>query len=242
MPQVGYICCDGEKRFFADCYERAIICQCPWTPAVLQAMAANIRPEQSCLTVTELITCARQTVLRKLTDWYESPQSAYAKFRGSLFHHALAASDGGAIVEQRFNRTLPCGIEISGQPDLIYPDQHLLLDFKTTRFLPKEPYSHHIWQLNAYRYLVSGSYDIWNLEVAYFDMSSCVRLSVPLLDLAEVEMVLERQSRAVTQGLSGLGLPERTGESGIWQCGYCPFTSECWPQGAPKKVRATAKA
>ena len=54
MPQIGFVCCDGEKRRFADCIQHALACQCPWTPAVLEAMAANIRPEQPCLTVTEL--------------------------------------------------------------------------------------------------------------------------------------------------------------------------------------------
>ena len=42
MPQVGYICCDGVKRTFADCIEHALVCQCPWTPAVLEAMAEGL--------------------------------------------------------------------------------------------------------------------------------------------------------------------------------------------------------
>jgi len=244
MPQVGYICCDETRRTFTDCIEHAMACQCPWTPAVLEAMAANIRPEQACLTVTELIACARQTVLRKLRDWYETPASAYAKFRGSMFHKALEGSNHGAVVEQRFTVRLPCRVDISGQPDLIYPDQHLLVDFKTTRFIPKEPYPQHAWQLNAYRYLVAGTYAIWNLEVAYFDMSTCRRLPVPLLDLEQVEEALVSQSLAVTQALMGGPLPERTGENGLWQCGYCPFEGECWPEGTPKKVRPanTARA
>ena len=242
MPQVGYICCDGERRVFAECFAHAISCQCPWTPAVLEAMAANVRPQQSCLTVTELISCARQTVLKKLNDWYEAPASSYAKFRGSMFHRALEGSDSGAIVEKRFTAVLPNGIEISGQPDLIYPDQHLLLDFKTTRYLPKEPYPHHQWQLNSDRYLVSGEYPIWNLEVAYFDMSTCSRMNVPLLDPKQVEDVLCAQGAAVTEGMKGEVLPERTGENGLWQCGYCPFTEQCWPEGTPKKVRTKSSA
>jgi hypothetical protein len=242
MPQVGYICCDGEKRAFAECFTKALSCQCPWTPALLQAMAGSIRAEQPNLTVTELLGCARQTVLKKQLDWHETPASAYAKFRGSMFHKAIEGSDSGAIVEQRFTVTLPSGVVISGQPDLIYPDQHLLLDFKTTKFIPKEPYAHHILQLNSYRYLVSATYEIWNLEVAYFDMSTSSRRPVPLMELSEVEALLVRQSTAVTEGLAGLQLPERMSDDGLWQCGYCPFTADCWPQGAPKKVRASAKA
>ncbi len=139
--------------------------------------------------------------------------------------------------------TLPSGVTISGQPDLIYPDQHLLLDFKTTKFIPKEPYGHHVLQLNAYRYLVFETFEIWNLEVAYFDMVGCSRLPVPLMDLSEIEAFLVRQSSAVTDGLDGVRLPERTGEDGWWQCGYCPFTAECWPEGRPRKekVRTGAK-
>src|SRR5450759_2061144 len=109
-------------------------------------------------------------------------------------------------------------------------------------YIPKEPYAHHILQLNAYRYLVWETYEIWNLEVAYFDMSSCRRLPVPLMDMGKVESFLVQQGSAVTEGLTGSQLPERTGEDGLWQCGYCPFTTDCWPEGMPKKVRATAKA
>ena len=62
----------------------------------------------------------------------------------------------------RYSKTLPNGLLISGQPDLVYPEQALLLDYKTTKYLPKEPYATHALQLNAYRWLLWPQYRILN--------------------------------------------------------------------------------
>ena len=47
----------------------------------------------------------------------------------------------------------------------MYPEQSLILDFKTTKYLPKEPYATHSLQLNAYRWLLWPRYKVLNLEV-----------------------------------------------------------------------------
>jgi len=71
------------------------------------------------------------------------------------------------LVEQRCFKTLPNGLLISGQPDLVYPEQALLLDYKTTRYLPKEPYATHALQLNAYRWLLWPRCRVLNLELVW---------------------------------------------------------------------------
>ena len=66
-------------------------------------------------------------------------------------------------------------------------------------------------------------------------------MNVPLLDPNQVEDVLCAQVAAVTEGPAGSSLPERTGENGLWQCGYCPSGADCWTEGTPQKVRASTK-
>ena len=238
--QVGFVCCDGIKRPYAECIQHAGEHQCQWTAALLTAMAGNVREQKDHLTITELLGCPRATVWKKTRDYYESPESAYAKWRGSLFHHLLDGVNSGALVEQRFFKTLPNGILISGQPDLVYPEQSLLLDYKTTKYLPKEPYATHALQLNAYRWLLWPRYKVFNLEVVYMDMTAVRRLPVALEELEHIEQFLAIMAQVITGGLDGQ-LPERMDENGRWQCNYCPFTADCWPEGVPRNVRAGAK-
>ena len=123
----------ARRRPYAECIQHAGEHQCQWTAALLAAMAGNVREQKDHLTITELLGCPRATVWKKTRDYYESPESAYAKWRGSQFHHLLDGVNSGALVEQRFFKTLPNGILMSGQPDLVYPEQALLLDFKMRR-------------------------------------------------------------------------------------------------------------
>ena len=52
--QVGFVCCDGTKRPYAECIQHAGEHQCQWTAALLTAMAGNVREQKEHLTITEL--------------------------------------------------------------------------------------------------------------------------------------------------------------------------------------------
>ena len=97
-----------------------------------------------------------------------------------------------------------------------------------------------MWQLNAYRDLASGTYEIWKLGVAFFDRSPYRRLSAPLLDQKYAEDVLTALSMAVTEGRAGTSLPKRAGEGGTWQCGYRLNQAERWPAVRRGRQKSTA--
>jgi len=44
--QVGFVCCDGAKRPYAECIQHAGEHQCQWTAALLTAMAGNVREQK----------------------------------------------------------------------------------------------------------------------------------------------------------------------------------------------------
>jgi len=73
------------------------------------------------------------------------------------------------------------------------------------------------------------------------DMTAVRRLPVALDELDDIEKLLAIIAQVVTRGLNG-ELPERMDENGGWQCNYCPFRAECWPEGIPRLVHPTAKA
>jgi CRISPR/Cas system-associated exonuclease Cas4 (RecB family) len=146
------------------------------------------------------------------------------------------AQEEGAIVEQRFERTI-AGITLSGHPDVIYPEHKKLVDYKSTRRIPKDnfPYANHGIQVNLYRYLVAPQYQIDQLEIIYFDMSDVKRVKVPVMKTRKLMGWLVPRLKKLKAALNGGKLPEKVGSEGVWQCdGYCFFTNFCWPKGVPK--------
>lgn len=228
MPQIGFQCCDGVCRSFGQCVAHAEESFCQWTPALLLAMAGD-RDERSYLSVTELLGCPRKAVWSRQRTFYDTPDNMWLKWRGTAFHRALQLEDlnGTSIAEQRFFRELPNGVVISGQPDLIYPAQYLLLDYKSTKRVPTKPYEGHTLQVNAYRWLVEQEIPILNLEIVYLDMTQVRRIPVELLENKPMLDILCNKAEQIQDGLDGFDV-DPVGESGRWQCPYCPFRNECW--------------
>jgi CRISPR/Cas system-associated exonuclease Cas4 (RecB family) len=137
------------------------------------------------------------------------------------------------VIEKRFARNLPSGLVVSGQPDAIHPARHLILDLKSTKFVPKEPYPSHVWQLNCYRWLVGPMVEVYNLETVYLDMVRIQRLPVPLIEDEEVVAFLDERAQIAQAALEGSPLPDRLSIQDSWMCGSCPFADNCWPDGVP---------
>jgi CRISPR/Cas system-associated exonuclease Cas4 (RecB family) len=236
---VGFKCPEGKGELsFENCLKCAAshenICQFDYP--ILAGMHRNLREEDG-ISVSSLLNCLRKVVLQVRNDVYLNPTELYYAFRGQLFHAVIAqAQEGGAVVEQRFERTI-AGIILSGHPDVIYPDQKKLTDYKSTRRIPKNnsPYANHGIQVNLYRYLVAPQYQVEHLEIVYFDMSKVKRLKVPIMSVPSLMGWLVPRLKKLKTALNGGKLPEKVGSEGVWQCdGYCPFTSYCWPNGVPK--------
>jgi CRISPR/Cas system-associated exonuclease Cas4 (RecB family) len=253
----GFICCTHGPCSFEECLEAAQRhpAQCQFTYPILAAMVKGMRQESAEITVTSLLTCLRKVVLERMRTIYIRPEDLYHTFRGQLFHTLIAAhQEPDAIVETRFSRDI-AGLTISGQPDVIFPEQQKLVDYKSTRRVPtrKEAYPNHAMQVNIYRWLVRPIHAVEELEIVYLDMDTVKRVPVPLMDLRRVTAFVSTRAKILKGGLADGKLPSRVGPEGLWQCnGYCAFTQACWPKGVPTpeelrrreeaKVRAIKRA
>jgi len=235
----GFHCPEGKGDLpFDECLKCAASHEniCQFDHPILAAMRRNLRKEEG-ISVSTLLNCLRKVVLQVRNDVYLDPKELYYAFRGQLFHAVIAqAQADGAICEERFERTI-AGITLSGHPDVIYPEPRKLVDYKSTRRIPKDdaPYANHGIQVNLYRYLAAPQYQIDSLEIIYFDMSNVKRVKVEVMGTRSLMGWLVPRLKKLKTALNGGKLPKKVGSDGVWQCdGYCPFTNFCWPKGVPK--------
>jgi len=235
----GFRCPSGKGDLpFHECLECAASHEnpCQFDYPILSSMQRNIREEEG-ISVTSLLNCLRKVVLEVRNDIHLDPSQLYYAFRGQLFHAVIAqAHSDGAVCEKRFERKV-AGITLSGHPDVIYPQHRKLVDYKSTKRIPKDdkPYANHAKQVNLYRYLVAPYYDVDHLEIIYFDMSEVKRVPVEVIETRQLLGWLVPRLKKLRVALDGGKLPPKVGSEGVWQCdGYCPFTATCWPKGVPK--------
>jgi CRISPR/Cas system-associated exonuclease Cas4 (RecB family) len=144
MAFKGFICeLDRSKVSPEDClacsYDRLVGAKnhCPFTPPIIRGIIESNQPrELRGYSATELIGCHRRVVLRDEVDYWVKPSQAYWAFRGTLAHAIVEGYHNGQIVEQRFYAELD-GMLITGQPDVVYPREKLVVDYKTTKSVPK---------------------------------------------------------------------------------------------------------
>ena len=236
---VGFHCPEGKGDLpFDECLRCAASHEnrCQFDHPILASMQHNLREEDG-ISVSSLLNCLRKVILQGKNDVYLDPTQLYYAFRGQLFHTVIAqAQSDGAVAEQRFERTV-AGIILTGHPDVIYPEQRKLVDYKSTKRIPKNstPYANHGIQVNLYRYLVAPQYQVEQLEIVYFDMSNVKRVPVEVMDTKSLMGWLVPRLKKLRDALDGGKLPERANSEEVWQCnGYCTFTDLCWPNGVPK--------
>lgn len=235
---VGFHCPAGKGSLsFRECLRCAAAQKqpCQYDYPILSSMQVNLRHNKG-ISVSSLLNCLRKVVLQAREDIYLDPGQLYFAFRGQLFHAVIArAQQQDAVVEQRFERFL-AGITLTGHPDVVYPSHRKLVDYKSTRRIPKEdePYANHGLQVNLYRYLVEPVYRIDALEIVYFDMSAVKRVKVQVMDHRALVAWLIPRIEKLKTAFQGGPLPEKADSESVWQCnGYCPFAELCWPEGVP---------
>ncbi len=147
MSMAGFICDAEDLPVTFDaclaCARSGALPGCHQTVAVLNGIVQGLRPDDYGLTITTLIGCLRKWRLMKDTAYWLKPAQSYWAYRGQRLHGVAAryaADDPHAIAERRFTMTIELldgqAINISGQPDLVLLDQHMLLDYKTTKAVP----------------------------------------------------------------------------------------------------------
>jgi hypothetical protein len=151
----GFLCeVTGEAVSFSEC----LACAqkgapgCPMVPAAVHVAANSIRDplyaqklaEQAGaeigFSVTELISCARQTRLKQENPYYEKPSSLYRMNRGTGYHDLLSQYPNGLREETLSWKFKFRGksILLVGTPDLIEltPEGWLITDYKVTGNAP----------------------------------------------------------------------------------------------------------
>ncbi len=141
----GFLCeLDESKVLPADCLACSHTRQaqglntCHFPPPVVRGIVESSQPRKlQGYSATELIGCHRKVVLQDRADYWVKLSQAYWLFRGHLGHAIVEQYHGdGVIAEERFYAEVD-GMLITGQPDVVYPDDRLLVDYKTTKSVPK---------------------------------------------------------------------------------------------------------
>jgi hypothetical protein len=143
----GFVCeSTREATAPADCLQCArggALPNCPMTAPVISGIIAGLRPDDFGITVTTLLGCLRKHRLKQSEDYWLRPSESWWAYRGQLMHSIsaqYARNDALALAEQRYSmfmKTPNGGIEVSGQPDLVLLDRSHIVDYKTTKAVPR---------------------------------------------------------------------------------------------------------
>lgn len=259
----GVICDDnGEKYSFDECISCSLrggtgrSCHNP--TALIVAMARNQEERKDAgISATMLLDCARKVILAQEEDYWEQPSKYWARFRGTLGHllmEAYSPADYGNVIEEvRFKKIITVdGIdfEITGKPDHLDRDRKLVIDFKSTDSLDKQPIKFgipkdgHREQVSIYRWLTSGGTNMDTGEVMdlgiekggilYFTMKGTRKIGIDLMSLEETEEFIREKVRP-------LALYKNEGElPPFWRnergyrhrfCDFCALRDACDARG-----------
>ena len=233
MPFSGFRCVVTEEPVaVADCLAHAVSeggllaeLGCPFTPAILRGIAESLTDQpmpNGSIRVTHLLACAQRTQYQRDHPYWMDPRDGYNLFRGQIGHAVIERHHGAEILlsEERLRAVLD-GVTITGQPDAVVDTERRHLDdYKTTKRIPKEPYEHHVAQLNIYAWLLrrAKKLDVETASVVYLDMGGVARLPAPIWSLAETETYL-RERLALWKA----GAPTPA----AYECKSCPLNDEC---------------
>ncbi|MEM5852994.1 MAG: PD-(D/E)XK nuclease family protein [Candidatus Aenigmatarchaeota archaeon] len=244
MPLTRLKCSKGyiEPRIESciEC-ENLGIKKCDYTLALLSTMLKDLslNADPSEIHVTDLTSCIRSAVLKKLYPYTESIDDLLWRVRGKVFHRMLEMEKvPNVLAEYPFQITFKFKkhkFKLVGVCDEYYPDQQLIVDYKSTLQVPSTPYSNHKWQLNFYRYMAKKQLGIdTKLRIVYMDAYQVKQLEVQALPFPEIEQELESRLRSYVLVLDYL--KNFDGEEFLilefphWYCQYCPkeIRPYCW--------------
>ena len=171
MPLAGVICCHGgSPQSLKHCLAMwdGGLCQFPRHILTYLKEKEESRREVG-YSVTSILGCAREQVLKKRIDYSERPDLVVARFVGDAVHryaHDLNSGTPGYRGEERFWTEVTIKAEdgegvvfrLSGQPDQIWAER-TLIDLKVTGKIPISANPDHVAQVNLYAWLLSDCVD-----------------------------------------------------------------------------------
>lgn len=219
----------GQKLSPEEAVERAkcLSADLPFSPAMVRAMVP--RHEEGRLSISTFHSCYRALRLKRDYDYWLDPKEVWPIARGTLLHRAL--QDPGEGVEVELELARPLAVDgrvylIEGIVDYWDKERSLLLDYKSTTWVPKEPYESHVWQLRVYAWLLSERVE--RAVLLYFDSVNQALFPVSLVSDEEVQRYLADHVRAYEQAMSGKKLPPVLGpDQARVMCARCPVRDLC---------------
>jgi len=176
--------------------------------------------------VSDLIyDCMRKAYYWKIHPPVIDIKSAMRMAIGKAIHEIPFFSSTGHELEVEMDG-------IYGHIDEYLEDFKMIIDKKTCRSIPREPYPHHVKQVEMYGVMLTEKgYDVEKLGVIYIDVvSPDVKAYswTPMFDpqLLKEEMLLKRD--ILLEALK-TGVPPPRHVS--WECYYCPFANQCFSEG-----------
>ena len=195
---------------------------CPFTPAILRGIAKTLEEQpmpNGAVRVTQLLGCPRRHQWQRAHPYIMDPRDAYNLFRGQIGHAIVESYHGSEILlsEECLSAKI-AGVTVTGQPDAVVDTERRHLDdYKTTKRIPREPYAHHIAQINVYAWLLRKAKDIRieTASIVYLDMGGVARLAVPLWSRKQTEKFLRERIAAWR---------EKATIPSAWECKSCPLS------------------
>jgi len=171
-------------------------------------------PDQRVVYVTEVSQCLRRAWFQRVMGGAPSDESVVLMIMGDDVHYLMREMVAVGEGEVRCEKTLENGVIIRGRVDRIIGDA--VVEFKTCAAIPKQPYDHHVDQVQLYMWLLGK-------KKAYVVCVSKINGKVKAFkvepDLKRVEELLER-SRLLSKHLREGTIPEK--EEGKL-CNYCEY-------------------
>lgn len=145
---------------------------------------------------------------------------------------ALRMSIGKAVHEIQMSPGHEMEIEFEGI--LGHIDEYwdgIVVDKKTCRMIPREPYSHHVKQVEMYRaMLLERGYEVERLAILYIDVSKPEIKAYswePQFDPLDVlDEMLTKKAVLLDALKSGIAPPRHVS----WECNYCPYAWQCFKE------------
>lgn len=171
----------GLEISLADCLACAATFDnpCHFDPAMLLQIAGS-DDERTGIHVSSLTNCLRKAWLRERHPRAGCPGDRLLMVYGLVLHEAVEESaPGGALVEKEIEVALdlpgePEQVCLQGRVDLYLPEQELLVDYKSTRWLDttRGAYGNAEEQVNIYAWMLEAlGHPVHRAVLQYYDFS-----------------------------------------------------------------------
>jgi hypothetical protein len=222
-PKAACLACARSWQLRVDSSGMRRHCAIPY--AVIASVAHSDDQRKGVgISVTQLTQCLRKAWFEAHQDYAMYPLKRWPANHGTAVHDYLERHSrlppGEFIAETRLWKTLASGIEISGQIDGWWPQQGILIDYKTKDDVPdsaafrdqlRQTYQ---LQLQIYRWMlttgctirqagreiaVQAAVPITQLLLYPVDHKTVSLVTCPLGDLEEIGQFVERAAATVSQ-------------------------------------------